>query len=102
MNASLNEPARSAASEIRDRTDLHDLIQRIALGSEQIARHLDPTPPEIVKTRYIATKLGCTTKWVGEMAGNGTIPKSCILAGTGNGKQWRFHRQKIDKWIAER
>ena len=29
----------------------------------------------------------------------GKIPKSCIVPGAGKGKQWRFYRSKIDKWI---
>ena len=81
------------------RPDNHAALQRLAIAAEEIAKHLDPTPPEIVKSRYIAQKLGCTVKWVGDMARTGLIPKSCIVDGTGDGKQWRFHRSKVDKWI---
>lgn len=75
-------------------------LERMAGAAEEIARHLDPTPPEIVKSRYIAEKLGCSVKWVGDMARTGVIPKQCIVGGTGDGKQWRFYRSKIDKWLS--
>ena len=44
-------------------------------------------------------KVGCSVKWVGDLVRTGQIPKSCIVPGAGNGKQWRFYRSKIDRWI---
>lgn len=81
------------------KSENHAVLDRLADAAEEIAHHLDPTPPEIVKSRYIAQKLGCSVKWVGDMARTGLIPKNCIVDGTGDGKQWRFFRPKIDKWI---
>lgn len=63
---------------------------------------LDPPPPDTVDSCYVAGKLGCTTTWVADMARNGEIPRSCIVTGTGNGKPWKFHRTRIDEWIARR
>ena len=35
-----------------------------------------------------------------EMARKGKIPKGCIAKGTGDGKEWKFIREHIDRWIA--
>lgn len=35
-------------------------------------------------------------------SGLGKIPTSCIVAGTGNGKLWKFYRVRIDAWIKKR
>jgi hypothetical protein len=75
------------------------VLERLASAAEEIAHHLDPRPPEIVKSSYVAGRFGCSIKWVGEMVRRGEIPKSCIAPGSGDGKQWRFYRSKIDKWI---
>jgi hypothetical protein len=77
------------------------LLERPAAAAEQIATYLTPTPPEKVGTPYVAQRLGKTVKWIGDLVRNGAIPKSCIVPGTGNGKEWRFFREKIDKWIEE-
>jgi hypothetical protein len=68
----------------------------------RLADVLDPPPPDLVDSVYVAGKLGCTTTWVADMARNGEIPRSCIVTGTGNGKPWKFHRTPIDEWIARR
>lgn len=84
---------------------LGDALGRIATGLEplsRIAAALDPTPPEFVGTRYIADRLGQTTVWIAEMARRGDIPKSCVVEGTGTGKVWKFHRDKIDEWLKTR
>jgi hypothetical protein len=75
------------------------VLKQIARAAEEIARHLEAKPPEIVKSSYVAGRFGCSIKWVGEMVRRGEIPKNCIAPGSGNGKQWRFYRSKIDRWI---
>ncbi len=77
-------------------------LERIAASLERIANKLDPLPGDKVGTRYVAEKLGCSTIWITELIRKGEIPPSCIVAGTGNGKLWKFHRSRIDAWIASR
>ena len=77
-------------------------IVSIADSLGRIADKMDPPPSDVVASTYIATKLGCTTTWIAEMARSGGIPKSCIVAGTGNGKPWKFHRLKTEEWLASR
>jgi hypothetical protein len=55
-----------------------------------------------VDSCYIADRLGWTTEWVSRQARDGRIPAHCIVEGSGNGKPWKFHRHKIDKWIKDR
>jgi hypothetical protein len=74
----------------------------IATDLRRIADRLDPPPPDLVDTGYVAGRLGTTRTWVARMAGEGTIPRACVVEGTGNGKPWQFHRHKIDQWIATR
>ena len=74
----------------------------IANSLKRIADHVDPPPPDIVDTTYIAEKLGCTKVWVAQMALDKLIPPSCIVPGTGNGKPWKFYRSRIDPWILMR
>jgi hypothetical protein len=69
---------------------------------ERIADHLAPQPGDIVGTKYIAQKLGCTTAWISELVKLGEIPASCIVQGTGSGKPWKFHRRRVDEWIKGR
>lgn len=90
---------RWKASQRGQQPENHLVLERLAGAAEEIAKHLDPKPPEIVKSSYVAGRFGCTIKWVGEMVRRGEIPKSCIAPGSGSGKQWRFYRSKIDKWI---
>jgi predicted DNA-binding transcriptional regulator AlpA len=68
----------------------------------RIADAIAPEPEAIVDSRYVANKLGCTTTWVSEMVRKGDIPRSCVVVGTGNGKVWKFYREKIEAWIASR
>lgn len=77
-------------------------MERIAVSLERIANKLDPPPSDKVGTAYVAEKLGCTTTWIAEMIRKGQIPPSCIVPGSGNGKVWRFYRQRIEEWIARR
>jgi predicted DNA-binding transcriptional regulator AlpA len=78
------------------------VLERIANSLERIANKLDPLPGDKVGTPYVAEKLGCTTIWVTELIRKGEIPPSCIVTGTGNGKLWKFHRSRIDAWLASR
>ena len=77
-------------------------IEGIAVDIRRMADQLAPTPSDIVGTPYLSGKLGCTTAWITKLIRAGQIPLSCIVEGTGNGKLWKFHRQKIDRWIEER
>ena len=67
-----------------------------------VADAIAPQPNDLVGTPYVARRLGCTAVWVAEMARDGTIPAQCVVAGTGNGKVWKFYRDRIDRWIASR
>lgn len=77
-------------------------LAELVIEVRRIADVLDPPPPDLVDSVYVAGKLGCTTTWVADMARNGEIPRSCIVTGTGNGKPWKFHRTRIDEWIGRR
>jgi len=72
---------------------------RIAESLERIANALAPAPANIVGSQYVAEKRGVTTTYVAQMARQGLIPKSCIVAGSGDGNYWKFNREKIDQWI---
>ncbi|OAI45552.1 hypothetical protein AYO44_12875 [Planctomycetaceae bacterium SCGC AG-212-F19] len=67
----------------------------------RLADQLAPAPKQVVGTKYVAQRLGMTTVWVAEMARKKIIPPSCVVAGTGTGKLWKFDRAKIDRWIDE-
>jgi len=69
---------------------------------KRIADTLSPEPEPVVGTSYVAGRLGCSLTWVAAMASNGTIPDSCVVPGTGDGKPWKFHREKIEHWIVSR
>jgi hypothetical protein len=77
-------------------------LERIAICLERLADRLAPEPSDIVGTPYIREQLGCTTAWVTQLIKEGKIPAQCIVAGTGNGKPWKFHRRLIDEWIKSR
>jgi hypothetical protein len=79
-----------------DGSAIRELLRRIADKADPQG---DARP---VGTPYVAKLLGQTPTWVAEMARVGTIPKGCVVAGTGNGKSWKFHRSKIDEWIKNR
>lgn len=74
----------------------------IARDIGRIANKLDPPPGDIVDSNEVASRLGCTNTWIAEMARKGAIPTSSVVPGSGNGKPWKFYRQKIDAWIASR
>lgn len=82
--------------------DIPTFLERIATSLERIANKLDPPPSDKVGNRYIADKLGWTTTYVSFLVRDGQIPSSCIVAGTGNGRLWKFFRSRINAWIAVR
>jgi hypothetical protein len=75
-------------------------LSTIAQDIRRVADKLDPPLP--VGTDYIARRLDCSDTWVATMARDGAIPATCIVAGTGSGKPWKFHRDKIDEWLKNR
>jgi hypothetical protein len=77
------------------------LLEDIAASLRRLAEALAPDPGKLVGTGYIAKRLGKTTIYIAEMAREGKIPKKCIAKGTGEGKEWKFIREQIDRWIAE-
>lgn len=77
-------------------------LNSIAKSLERIADVVDPPPPDKVDTSYVAKRLGIGLARVSQMASQGEIPPSCVVAGTGNGKIWKFHRVRIDQWIESR
>lgn len=79
-----------------------EALEAIQKPLERIAIQIAPEPSEIVGTPYISKKLGYTTVWIAEMVRTETIPRSCIVQGTGNGKPWKFYRRKIEAWIDSR
>jgi Rieske Fe-S protein len=78
------------------------VLSEMASDIKRIADHFDPQPADIVDTPYIANHLGCTTTWIAQMVRDGEIPKGCIVPGSGNGRQWKFYRRKIEDWLASR
>lgn len=74
-------------------------LASIAKSLARIADAVDPPPPDKVDSTYVAKKLGIGLARVSQMATGGEIPPSCIVAGTGHGKLWKFHRTRIDEWI---
>jgi hypothetical protein len=74
----------------------------VAASVARLTDHLTPDAPAVVGTPYVAGRLGCTTVWVAEMVRLGQIPGGCLVPGTGGGKPWKFHRAKIDDWLASR
>jgi hypothetical protein len=86
----------------RDATDLMLFLERLVVACERIADRLDPPPPGIVDSPCVASRLGCTTTWVADMARRGEIPVGCVVPGTGNGRPWKFYRAKVETWIALR
>lgn len=79
-----------------------EALTRIADAQTRIADHLVPPPSDYLDSTELARRLGCTPTWIAKMARNGTIPKNCIVAGSGNGNLWKFHRGYIENWIENR
>lgn len=78
------------------------VLADIAASLKRIADHVDPPPPDIVDTQYIADKLGLTLEYASTLAKTGKIPRNAIVPGTGEGKPWKFYRSRIDPWILMR
>lgn len=78
------------------------LVQSIAADLRRIADRLDPPPSDKIGTPYVADRLDCTTVWITELIRRGEIPANCIVPGTGNGKPWKFYRERIDRWLKDR
>lgn len=79
-----------------------DSLDSLAESAKRIADHLDPPPPDVVDSGYVASRLGCTKVWIASLARSGELPANCIVPGTGNGKPWRFYRSRIDAWLQKR
>jgi hypothetical protein len=77
------------------------LLQNLVTDFHRLAEQLAPAPTAVVGTKYVAQRLDMTTVWVAEMARKKIIPPSCVVAGTGTGKLWKFDRVKIDRWIEQ-
>jgi hypothetical protein len=77
-------------------------LLRIAVALERLADHLAPKPDNIVGTDYVASRLGCTPTHVARLARDGSIPSGCVVRGCGDGRPWRFVRQRIDDWLETR
>jgi hypothetical protein len=78
------------------------VLAEVQADLRRIADHFDPPPSEIVDTPYIAERLGVTTTRIAQMVREGTIPKGCIVRGSGNGRLWKFHRRQLEDWLAKR
>lgn len=100
--ASKLEHGQSAGFEDSTINSLLEAVSSIDRSLKRIADKLDPNDDKPVGTPYVAKRLGQTTTWVAEMARSQIIPTSCVVAGTGTGKPWKFHRAKIDQWIESR
>jgi hypothetical protein len=83
------------------RSALNRIARRLA-PLARLADSLAPPPREIVGTPYVAHRLGQTTTWIADLARQGRIPAKCVVPGTGNGKPWKFYRQRIDDWLEAR
>src|SRR4051812_18763580 len=68
----------------------------IATSLRRIAEAQPPAEGEIVGTPHVARQWGGkTTQYIAQLATKGIFPSDCIVPGTGNGKQWRFFKDKI-------
>lgn len=77
-------------------------LEQIKPAIIRIADHFDPRQRSVVGTPYIAERLGVSVRWINDLIHKGEIPKSCICPQSGEGKYWRFWKEKIDLWIEGR
>ena len=78
------------------------VLAEVQADLKRIADHFDPQPSDVVGTPYLANKLGCTPTWIAQMVRDGEIPQGCIVSGSGKGRQWKFHRRRIEEWLASK
>ena len=103
VNGLTETPCDCAAPKERDADlSIADLLMGVLGQLTRIADHFDPAPPNLIGSQYIAERLGCTTVWITELVRGGSIPRSCVVPGTGNGKPWKFYRVRIDEWLKQR
>ena len=107
---------RLDSTEARSRSANEDQFGRIAAALEQIALpirdvepalrriadHFDPPKRGTVGTPYVAERLGVSVRWISDLIRRGDIPKSCIVPRSGDGKYWRFWKDKIDEWVEQK
>lgn len=74
-------------------------MNEVESALKRMADHFDPPKRASVTSSYVAVRLGRTARWIGELARTGKIPESCICPRSGDGKYWRFWKDKIDDWI---
>jgi predicted RNA-binding Zn ribbon-like protein len=94
--------AESPKEPLPPQLDVNHKLAEAADAICRIADHIAPQTRKSVNTKYVATKLGTTTKWVGDLIRRGDIPNHCICPKSGKGCRWLFWKDKIDKWIEER
>lgn len=75
--------------------ETRQVLAGIEAALKRIADHFDPQPPEVVGTPYLADRLDCTATWIAQMVRDGEIPGSCIVPGSGKGRQWKFYRSRV-------
>ena len=80
--------------------DVAARLKNIEPAIGRIAEHFDPQKRGVVGTPYIAERLGVSVRWINDLIHKGEIPKTCFCPNTGEGKYWRFWKEKIDEWIA--
>jgi hypothetical protein len=78
-----------------------ELLAGLTASVRRIADRLDPPADAVVGTSYVAKRLGHTTIRISEMIRRGDIA-SCVVQGTGNGRVWKLHREKVERWLASR
>ena len=100
LRVCLDHDAHATAKALADL--LAGPLASVAADVRRIADRLDPPPPDIVDTVYVAEKLGLTVKRISQMALSGEIPAHCVVPGTGHGTYWKFFRSRIEPWIEAR
>ena len=77
-------------------------LAEVQADLKRLADHFDPPPSDIVDTPYIAQRLGLTTARIAQLVRSGEIPKSCVVPGSGQGRQWKFYRRRMEEWLTKR
>jgi len=78
------------------------VLAEVQADLKRLADHFDPPPSDIVDTPYIAHRLGLTTARIAQLVRSGEIPKGCVVPGSGQGRQWKFYRRRMEEWLAKR